>query len=47
MKVKTNVKAGGANLNHNETVLPDAAKAKGLRVKTNVKAGYGSIEWKG
>lgn len=32
MKVKTRVKAGGANLNHNQTV-------KGLKIKSNVKAG--------
>lgn len=32
MKVKSNVKAGGASLNHNQSV-------KGLRVKSNVKAG--------
>ena len=38
MKAKTNVKAGGWN-NHNETLVRDAAKAKGLKVKTNVKAG--------
>jgi hypothetical protein len=33
MKVKTNVKAGGTNPNHNQTV------SRGLKVKTNVKAG--------
>lgn len=32
MKIKSNVKAGGVKLNHNQT-------AKGLRVKSNVKAG--------
>jgi hypothetical protein len=33
MKTKTNIKAGGTTLNHNETLV------RGLRVKTNVKAG--------
>ena len=32
MKVKSNVKAGGASLNHNQT-------AAGLQVKSKVKAG--------
>jgi len=32
MRIKTTVKAGGVNLNHNQTV-------KGLRVKSKVKAG--------
>lgn len=35
MKVKSNVKAGGGNTNHNQTV------SKGLRVKSKVKAGDG------
>ena len=44
MKAKTNVKAGGHMINHNqmmvrETAVRDAARAKGLKVKTNVKAG--------
>ena len=33
MKIKTNVKAGGVTLQHNQTL------AKGLKVKTGVKAG--------
>jgi hypothetical protein len=33
MKIKTNVKAGGVRLNHNQTA------ARGLKVRTNVKAG--------
>ena len=33
MKIKTNVKAGGISLQHNQTV------SRGLKVKTNVKAG--------
>ncbi|HEX5735524.1 MAG TPA: hypothetical protein VF131_22045 [Blastocatellia bacterium] len=36
MKVKSNVKAGGLNLNHNQTIN---RKNGGLRVKSNVKAG--------
>ena len=36
MRVKSNVKAGGASLNHNQSV-------KGLRVKSKVKAGNGRI----
>ena len=39
MKVKTSVKAGGNLANHNETLVRDAAQAKGLKVKTSVKAG--------
>jgi hypothetical protein len=39
MKVKTNVKAGGRRMNHNETLVRDAAKVRGVKVKTNVKAG--------
>ena len=40
MKVKTNVKAGGAVVherNHNQTLVREAKKT--LRVKTKVKAG--------
>ena len=39
MKTKTHVRAGGINLNHNETLVRDASKAKGLKVKTRVRAG--------
>ena len=34
MRVKSNVKAGGIDINHNQTT-------KGLRVKSSVKAGAG------
>ena len=33
LKIKTNVKAGGVEVNHNQRA------ARGLKVKTNVKAG--------
>ena len=39
MRVKTNVKAGGQQLNHNQTLV----RAKGLNVKTNVKGGGSSL----
>ncbi len=46
MEVKTQIKAGAAcspgfdcPANHNETLLCDNAKAKGLKVKTQIKAG--------
>jgi len=37
MKLKTNVKAGGTSLNHNETIAGQSKK--GLRVSTNLRAG--------
>jgi len=37
MNVTTSVKAGGRQLNHNETTV----RAAGLKVKTNVKSGRG------
>jgi hypothetical protein len=39
MQVKTRVKAGGVQLNHNETLVRAQGQAKGLTVKTRVKAG--------
>jgi len=38
MKIKTNVKAGGTNMQHNQAV------SRGLNVKTSVKAGVGPIK---
>jgi hypothetical protein len=39
MNVKASIKAGGVSVNHNEKLVRDAAKTKGLKVKTNIKAG--------
>ena len=39
MKVKTKVKARSLTHNHKETLVRDAAQARGLKVKTGVKAG--------
>jgi hypothetical protein len=33
---ETNIKAGGWASNHNETLVRDAARAKGFKVKTNI-----------
>lgn len=41
LKVKTQIKAGGYYMNHNETLVK--AAPKGLKVKTNLKAGYSSV----
>jgi hypothetical protein len=39
MKTKTRIRAGGVRIQHNETLVRDAAKGRGLRVKTHVRAG--------
>jgi hypothetical protein len=39
MKTKTHIRAGGIHLNHNETLVHNPARAKGLKVKTRVRAG--------
>jgi hypothetical protein len=39
MKTKTRVRAGAMTSNHNETLVRDIAKGKGLTVKTHVRAG--------
>jgi hypothetical protein len=41
MTTKTHVRAGAVALfNHNETLVRDVPKGKGLKVKTRVRAGY-------
>jgi len=37
MRTKSNVKAGGTSLNHNETLVRD--NGKNLKVRTNVRGG--------
>jgi hypothetical protein len=37
MRTKSNVKAGGRSINHNETMVRDNARS--LKVRTNVRAG--------
>ena len=39
MQVKTQVKAGGVWLNHNQTLVRDRVPRQPLKVKTHVKAG--------
>ena len=39
LKVKTSIKAGGQEFNHNEALVRAASQARGLKVKTGVKAG--------
>jgi hypothetical protein len=39
MQVKTRIKAGGLNWNHNETLVRAPSQAQGLKVKTRIKAG--------
>jgi hypothetical protein len=39
MKTKTRVRAGGRQINHNETVVRDSSKRPGLKVKSRVQAG--------
>lgn len=44
MKTKTNLKAGirrDNGINHNQTLVRDSGRARGLKVKTNLKAGGG------
>jgi len=41
MRTRTNLKAGGYGLNHNQTLTT------GLKVKTTVKAGDGSVRFRG
>jgi hypothetical protein len=39
MQVKTQVKAGGIMINHNQTLVRDHVPRQPLKVKTHVKAG--------
>ncbi len=39
MKTKTHVRAGALTTNHNETLVRDSAKGRGLKVKTRLRAG--------
>ena len=39
MQVKTQVKAGGRLINHNQTLVRDPGPRQPLKVKTQVKAG--------
>ena len=39
MNMKTHVRAGGENLNHNETLVSASGKGQGLKVKTHIQAG--------
>ena len=39
MQVKTQVKAGGVAINHNQTLVRDQIPRQPLKVKTQVKAG--------
>ena len=39
VQVKTQVKAGGRQLNHNQTLVRDRVPRQPLKVKTKVKAG--------
>jgi len=39
MKIKSNVKAGGIQPNHNSTFVSNKLQAKSLKVKSSVKAG--------
>jgi hypothetical protein len=39
MKTRTHIRAGGRRVNHNETLVPDAAAPRRLRVRTGITAG--------
>ena len=43
MKIKTNVKAGGMKIQHNQTLVAGTSHSAGLKVRTNVKAGGAHI----
>jgi hypothetical protein len=39
MKTKTRVRAGALSLNHNERLVRDRRRAKGLKTRTRIRAG--------
>lgn len=39
LKVRTDVKAGGRTINHNQTLVRAVVQHRALKVKTHVKAG--------
>ncbi|HEY3216504.1 MAG TPA: hypothetical protein VGK93_08425 [Candidatus Eisenbacteria bacterium] len=39
MKTQTHLKAGRLSSNHNETLVREGRRTRGLKVKTGVKAG--------
>ena len=39
MKIRTNLRAGGRKINHNQTLVRDDRKATGVKVWTQLKSG--------
>jgi hypothetical protein len=42
MTTRTNLKAGGRRLNHNETLVRDG-QAANLKIKTRIRAGFAKV----